>query len=138
MARVTNKKHRDYHIYGEKVGICDDWKLPAPQGFMNFIRDMGFSPSVSHSIDRKDGNLSYSKENCRWATKTTQAFNQKLSCVNKSGKSGVFWVDEDQTWWAYLNIGRKRVNLGRHKSYDDAVKVRKEAELKYYGEYKND
>jgi hypothetical protein len=48
--------------------------------FSNFLSDMGECPE-SLSIDRKDNNLGYSKNNCRWAAKSTQANNKRTSCV---------------------------------------------------------
>ncbi|RTL05541.1 hypothetical protein EKK58_07770 [Candidatus Dependentiae bacterium] len=43
--------------------------------FKNFIEDMGICPEGC-SIDRIDGNGNYTKDNCRWADKYTQANNK--------------------------------------------------------------
>ncbi len=42
-----------------------------------FFKDMGSRPSKRHSIERKDGALGYSPENCVWALPVTQSNNRR-------------------------------------------------------------
>lgn len=80
--RCYNQAVRNYNRYGGRgITVCDRWR----ESFENFIEDMGTRPSPSHSIDRKDNNLGYCKENCRWATKQEQARN----------KSTTVWIEHD-------------------------------------------
>ena len=68
--RCYNKNCPDYPKYGGAgIFVCDRWK----NDFAAFFSDMGHRPSSAHSMDRKDGLLGYSKENCRWATKEEQS-----------------------------------------------------------------
>jgi hypothetical protein len=39
---------------------------------------MGERPCREMTLDRKDGNLGYFKDNCRWADKSTQRTNQRI------------------------------------------------------------
>ena len=66
---------------------CPEWIETNPNGWMNFITDMGPAPTVQHSLDRINPHIGYGwyldpedglrKNNCRWATATEQANNQK-------------------------------------------------------------
>ncbi len=78
--RCSNRKHKDYHLYGGRgVFVCDRWLTgeDCETGFECFIADMGIRPSSSHSIDRIDSNGNYEKGNCRWATGEQQARNRR-------------------------------------------------------------
>lgn len=82
--RTCNPNERTYKRYGgEGVTMTKDW-----ENFDNFYKDMGDPPSDKHSIDRIDGSKGYSKSNCRWATDSIQAKNQKKR--NKSSSSSVY------------------------------------------------
>lgn len=71
--RCYNRNCEDFPAYGGKgVVVCAEWLCD----FTRFLSDMGPRPTPSHSIDRRDGSLGYSKGNCRWATKFEQAQNR--------------------------------------------------------------
>jgi hypothetical protein len=74
-ARCTNQKDPHWKRYGGR-GISFDarWNL-----YENFLEDMGRRPSPEHSLDRKNNDLGYSKDNCRWATRAEQQQNREKS-----------------------------------------------------------
>lgn len=78
ITRCTNPRVDNYKYYGGRgISVCDRWRL-----FANFLADMGKRPSLTHSLDRwpdKDGN--YELENCRWATRTQQARNTRMTLI---------------------------------------------------------
>lgn len=46
-----------------------------------------------------------------------------------SGHTGVVWLQNQQCYRAEIYVKRKRIHLGQFKNIDDAVALRKEAEL---------
>lgn len=72
--RCLNPNNHTFRYYGGRgIFVCERWKL----SYLNFLDDMGRRPSGRHSIDRINNDDGYYKENCRWATKSEQAFNRR-------------------------------------------------------------
>lgn len=115
-----------YHA-GKGIKVCEEWKT-----FENFFEDMGECPE-GMSLDRIDVNGNYCKDNCRWATNSVQGYNKGLDPNNTSGKSGVSWYTQNQKWSAEIHVENQHIRLGMFNNFEDAVKAREEAELKYYG-----
>lgn len=78
------------------------------------------------------------KQNLRKLTNSQNLMNRGLQKNNTSGVTGVSWNKSRQKWEAHIKFQGKKINLGLYQSIDDAVKVRKEAEKKYFGEYAYD
>ena len=77
--------------------------------------------------NRKDNR----KENLKSVTPQHNNWNRGMNQNNKSGVTGVRWNKEAQKWVAYI----MRKHLGTFNRFEDAVKARKKAEQKYFGEY---
>lgn len=78
------------------------------------------------------------KSKLRIVTDSQNCINQSLRINNTSGVTGVCWSKKNSKWRAYICKEGKRVVLGSFTDFDEAVKVRKEAEEKYFGEYSYD
>ena len=89
--RCNNSDSKAYKYYGGKgIKVAKSWN----DSFLNFYNDMG--PSNGLSIDRIDVNGNYCKENCRWATPTTQARNRtnnKVFTYKKETKCAAEWCE---------------------------------------------
>lgn len=78
------------------------------------------------------------KNNLRLVDKSQNGMNHKISSANTSGVSGVIYHETKEKWVATITVQYERINLGDFENKEDAIKVRKEAEEKYYGEYSYD
>jgi hypothetical protein len=97
--RCTNPRHKNYKDYGGR-GITVDASWIGPHGFETFLTDMGTRPAGC-SIERKNNDGPYSKENCIWATQRAQTRNSRRSrMVAFRGKTQCLaaWAEE-------LNLG---------------------------------
>lgn len=75
--RCTDPGVKSFPHYGARgIKVCDRWS--GPDGFANFIADMGPRPAGT-SIDRVDVDGHYEPSNCRWATPTTQSRNRRFT-----------------------------------------------------------
>lgn len=54
---------------------------------------------------------------------------------NTSGCKGVCYLNNEKKWFSYITYNKKRINLGKYIFKEDAIKARKEAEVRYFGEY---
>ena len=76
------------------------------------------------------------KSNLRICTMQENDFNKPILKNNTSNKTGVSFVKRNNCWRAYININKKQIHLGYFKNIEEAIKVRKEAEEKYFREFR--
>jgi len=71
--RCTNPKNKRWAHYGGRgITVCNRWK----NSFANSLADMG-ERSAEKTLDRRNVDGDYEPGNCRWATPTEQAKNQR-------------------------------------------------------------
>lgn len=134
LARCYNESSKVYTDYGGRgIKVCDRWLEPDGVGLMNFVKDMGERPDNT-SLDRIDVNSGYSPENCRWTSKSMQAFNRRKTDKNTSGRQGVFWRKGSGKWIVKFTIDGKEVWVGTYKLFEDAVAAAEQAELDLRGQ----
>lgn len=93
----------------------------------------GDSNLIIDHIDRDP--LNNRKSNLRFCTYQENTFNKSKQKNCKSGVRGVYWDKSRSKWAAQIQINLKIIPLGRFEKFEDAVKARKEAEKKYYGDF---
>jgi hypothetical protein len=75
--RCTNLNHPQYKDWGGREISYD----PRWESFDNFYSDMGDRPSSTHTLERKDNDGNYSKDNCEWATPVRQGRNRRTTTM---------------------------------------------------------
>lgn len=80
--RCDDQLHEGYGSRG--ISYQESWK-----SFEGFWQDMEEGYSENLTIDRIDVNKNYTKENCRWASKSTQSRNRRKYSNNTTGITGI-------------------------------------------------
>lgn len=74
ISRCENPNVIGFQNYGGRgICICERWR----QSYSAFLEDMGRKPTRQHTLDRIQNDDGYFPSNCRWATKSEQAFNRR-------------------------------------------------------------
>lgn len=109
--RCYNTNTKDYPLYGGSgVRVAEEWH--GPEGFSNFLRDMGRRPADKTSIDRIDPNGDYAPGNCRWADWKEQNRNKRTNkrlAIDGVTKTLIEWSEqygiEESTIRGRLDLG---------------------------------
>lgn len=77
-ARCYDPRAASFYLYGARgITVCERWFV-----FANFLEDLGPRPPGT-SLDRKNNDLGYNKQNCRWATAREQSRNTRATKLNE-------------------------------------------------------
>ena len=95
-SRCNNPKADFYENYGGR-GITYD---PKWETFTGFWEDMEEGYNETFSLERRDNNKNYCKENCTWVPHEFQQRNQRKKRSNTSGVNGVTLVSKTGTYTA--------------------------------------
>lgn len=126
VARCFDDSRKDYKYYGGRgIKVCPRWSEPNGRGLENFYSDMGERPE-GLSLDRIRVDGHYSPENCRWADRSTQSFNSRLSSKSKTGKAGVKG-HPDGGYTASISVDGARKHLIYTKDLELAIFCGEEA-----------
>lgn len=107
---VINRKHKRLHLY----------LMEKPQGMV---------------IDHINGNTKDNRRgNLRVCTPKENSRNTSASKNNKTGYLGISMTPHGK-YRARIMVDRKEIRLGHYETLEEAVSVRREAELKYFKEY---
>ena len=76
------------------------------------------------------------RDNLRIVTQQENNMNLSMRKTNKSGIAGVYWYKNRNKWVAEIRYKYKKIHLGYFDNLEAAAKVREEAEIKYFGEFR--
>jgi len=87
-------------------------------------------------VDHINGNiLDNRKINLRITNRKGNSRNTSVSKSNKLKHLGISTTNNGKKYRARIMVDGKEIHLGRFNNLKDAIKARKEAEIKYFGEY---
>ena len=75
------------------------------------------------------------RKNLRLCTAEGNARNSSVKKGTISGVLGVGWQSDTRKWRAYISENGRFKSLGNFKNKEDAIKARKEAEIRIFGEF---
>lgn len=132
---------KDYCWHYNKRGYVVAWSIS--QGIeiklhrlvMN-INDS--SVEVDHIIHppRREHKIDNRKSNLRLVSHANNAKNHVIQSNNSSGTSGVHFSERDGKWIARISVDGKRIYLGSFDKKEEAIQVRRDAEIEYHKEYR--
>lgn len=135
-----------------RVKISSD-KLEMTKGYRWYLTSVGYACSKSkgsavllHRLitNAKAGEvvdhinrdrLDCTNSNLRICTQSENTMNSSLSKRNTSGTTGVWFNKSRNKWVAEIFENGKKHSLGNYIDKVDAIRARKEAENKYFGEF---
>lgn len=133
--RCENPTASHYERYGGRgIGICEEWK--GENGFVNFYEwsmKNGYSDNLE--LDRINNNKGYSPDNCRWISHIENCHNRNARKDSTTGYAGIqerVMRTGRIKYRVSITANGRRINLGHYETLMEAVKVRKEAEEKYW------
>ena len=95
------------------------------------------NPLKHEIVDHINGNtLDNRKCNLRIVTPTQNNMNTKIRIDNTSGCKGVGWHKPKNKWRVRITVDKKTIELGYFDDKEEAIKCRKEAEEKYFGDFR--
>ena len=130
-------------IDNEYVDIVSEYKwCLQSQGYVlcrelnMYLHEFIMGKCPDHRIDHINRDpLDNRKHNLRYATAQENSRNRSIQKNNKSGYVGVHLVKSVNKWQATIVVDGKSIYLGLYEDINEAIRVRKEAEEKYFGDF---
>jgi hypothetical protein len=142
LVRIKSVRGKD-NIVGKVIGHLD------ATGYMHtkvngrffrlhrliYLYHHGYLPEQVDHINRNC--LDNRIENLRPANTQQNSSNRKIFTSNTSGCKGVYWHKINKKWFVYVDVDKKRKNIGYFDDLELADLVAIEARDKYHGAYAN-
>lgn len=110
------------YVRNAKIGLLHRFIMNCPDDMM--VDHINHNP-----LDNRKSNL-------RVVTNQQNSMNKGLQSNNTSGYPGVYWSKTENKWYARIKINGENICLGYYINKEDAIESKKQAEIKYFGEYR--
>jgi predicted XRE-type DNA-binding protein len=130
--RCDCKENKYYDYYGGRgIYYCDKWKT-----FEGFWEDMQDGYSEDLTLNRRNNDEGYFKENCMWDNRNFQG-HMKRKKQNTLFKSFGITLTREGTFAARMKVNEKAVYLGSYPTELLAAKAYDDASQMFYGDRPN-
>lgn len=126
----------------DDVEKIKDYKWSINHGYVNTFPNIRLHRLITNCSEDKvvdhinHNKLDNRKSNLRICSQHQNMMNKIKQNNNKSGYTGVYWSNEKSRWYAQITVNKNTINLGYFNTKEDAIYSRKQAEIKYFGEYR--
>lgn len=123
------------HDRYKHLSVCEAWQKFEP--FRDWAIASGYSDGLE--IDRKNNELGYYPDNCRWATRQQQMQNTRSRKGSTSQYKGVFLDrrsnSKSNPWQSQIRVNGKRKHLGCFATEEAAARAYDAAAKELHGEF---
>lgn len=132
---IDRCKEYKWYVNDDKNYVCANNKNGGKFKLHRFIKNVS-DKEKDKIIDHINRNT-YDNRKCnlRIVNKQQNTWNHSIFSTSTTGVTGVYWHKRKCNWQASITVDLKKLHLGYFDNFDDAVKARKDAEVKYYGEF---
>jgi len=127
--KKTNEKYA-IRVISKKIHPSGKQTRVSMHGTIVGVIGGGIVDHINHNT------LDNRKCNLRIVTKSQNAMNQKKRSLNTSGSIGVHFIDKLNKWCSTIAVDGHKIHLGLYSNIKNAIESRREAEIKYFGEYR--
>jgi hypothetical protein len=123
--RCRNKEESQKEFYyagNGKVGFLHGYLSGKKKGYLTDHKNLD-------TLDNR-------RDNLRVVSRSQNSMNRGMQSNNMSGHIGVAWNKKTEKWASFITKDKRRKHLGYYTDINDAIEARKEAEIKYFGEYR--
>ena len=119
--RCLNPNSKVFHRYGGRgIKVYKEWQEFLP--FYDWAMANGYQEDLT--LDRKDNDLGYSPDNCRWVNRHVQQCNRNNIESSSSKYIGVSLRKDTKKWTSYMTAYGKRVRFGSFEDEKEAAIAR--------------
>ena len=131
--RCDNTSNKFYSYYGGRgITYCEKWKT-----FQGFWEDMSEGYSDDLTLNRRDNDGMYCKENCSWDTKNFQGHMRRKQRGTKLDIIGAVVDKKGSNFSVRIKVNEVPLYLGGYSTLDEAAEAYDAASQVVYGDRPN-